>query len=205
MPSQPSPRTGLPPTRLLLCGALLLSTLLCGCYVEQGPDPVITTEDDSKRAERTGAELAVQASERYRSEDWFRFNALSWASDAHQRLLVDVHGNRPALATYGSTAEARRGAILVLHSWVSSQKISRGPLWLMIKMERGYDTNHGDWFYAEIAPDGRLTRAGNSANENTRACASCHDRAQETDHLFGLPESARKKDGMYWRRDTYKD
>lgn len=50
----------------------------------------------------------------------------------------------------------------------------------MVKMDAGYDTEHGDWHYAIVSGDGtKVVTEGKIAG-----CVNCHDNA-EKDYLFG--------------------
>ena len=181
---------------------LLLMASLTACYVPKrgGPETIKTDGEEQKKI--TGEEIAKQTVTQYRGSKWVQFNDKSWTSDAHDRMLVDVYGNRASLATYGSASEARRGSTLVMHSWISSQKIATGPVWIMVKMERGYDTDYGDWYYAQVGANGNVLRAGSSEDSGIKKCASCHAEVMDHDYLFGIPDAAKKRDGMYWRRNT---
>jgi hypothetical protein len=61
----------------------------------------------------------------------------------------------------------------------------------MVKMEEGYDSEHGDWWYGvydesgtEMAYEGRIPE-----------CINCHAMAKETDYLFAR-SVMKKLDGI---------
>jgi hypothetical protein len=61
----------------------------------------------------------------------------------------------------------------------------------MIKRERGFDKEAGDWEYLVIDGEGKVTRS----KEETAHCRSCHERSKGNDYVFRtyLPKPATRK------------
>ena len=70
-------------------------------------------------------------------------------------------------------------------------KVQPGPLFLMEKMEAGFNPETGDWRYNMIMPNGTVfgTTKGKDAAK-VQFCADCHG-GSENDSLFFLPEEHR--------------
>lgn len=70
-----------------------------------------------------------------------------------------------------------------------------GPLFIMEKMQAGFNAESGDWRYTMIMPDGSVfgTTKGRGAAK-MKFCAECHASVGEAqDHLFFLPAEYRVK------------
>ena len=85
------------------------------------------------------------------------------------------------------------GAILAKDSFVvgGDGSVGRGPLFLMEKMEPGFNPDSDDWRYSMIMPDGNLFGVTNGTNSNAVAfCITCHVVAP-VDHMYFLPMDLR--------------
>ncbi len=88
------------------------------------------------------------------------------ANDAAKEPLASGHGDVPVGAKIIEVHYERAGAG------------GRGPLMMMEKREKGFDSDHGDWRYVVVASTGELVKDG-----AIESCAGCHDDAPH-DHLF---------------------
>ncbi len=58
-------------------------------------------------------------------------------------------------------------------------------LTLMIKREKDYDPQGGDWEYVQSSQDGQILMVGNSSDPQIKsACQSCHSNMAERDYIF---------------------
>jgi hypothetical protein len=128
--------------------------------------------------------------------DWSRFNTAPYRSATHGQRFVNNYANEAAQA-YGRYEEAGifpPGAIIAKDSFSVTREgeVRPGPLFVMEKMEPGFNYVSGDWRYIMIMPDGELfgmTRGVNA--ERVEYCIGCHLVQEERDHLFFLPEDYR--------------
>ena len=127
---------------------------------------------------------------------WQRYNTAPYRSATHGLRYVNNYANELA-SDYGRYEQAGRlpvGAIVAKDSFSISLEGERrpGPLFVMEKMEAGFNYVSGDWRYSMIMPDGEvfgMTKGFNS--ERVQYCIGCHLAKEDQDHLFFLPESVR--------------
>jgi hypothetical protein len=80
------------------------------------------------------------------------------------------------------------GAILIKESFkdVNQKPGPRGPVYMMEKRARGYDTANADWHWTVIEPDGKVGMSGSGRRDlETFVCAECHAKARANDLVFG--------------------
>jgi hypothetical protein len=72
-------------------------------------------------------------------------------------------------------------------------KVTLGPLFLMEKMQPGFNEVSGDWKYTMIMPDGStFGTTGGAGDAAVEFCNECHAAvAEDQDYLFFLPEEYR--------------
>ncbi len=128
---------------------------------------------------------------------WRRFNSAPYPAATHGNRYVSNYGN-PAAEAYGRFEQAGRlpvGSILAKDSITVSEdgQAMPGALFLMEKMEAGFNYVSGDWRYTMIMPDGSLFGTTNGeGTERVRFCISCHLAVEKQDHLFFIPEEYRQ-------------
>ncbi|MBE9554491.1 MAG: cytochrome P460 family protein [Proteobacteria bacterium] len=127
---------------------------------------------------------------------WRRFNKAPYRSATHGARYVNNYANRAGQA-YGAFEQADilpKGSILLKDSFTATADggIYPGPMFVMEKMDVGFNPKSGDWRYSMIMPDGSLfgETKGVSA-EAVQFCIGCHATRQQYDHLFFLPEEFR--------------
>ena len=72
------------------------------------------------------------------------------------------------------------GSILIKPLYPDEERSETNKLTIMIKMEKGYDTEHGDWWYGvydETGMEGWY-------RGKIQSCIKCHVQAKETDYMF---------------------
>ena len=127
---------------------------------------------------------------------WPRYNTTPYRSATHGQRFVSNYANTTAQA-YGLHEEAGVlpvGSILVKDSFTVTDDgiVQPGPLFVMEKMEAGFNYVTGDWRYTMIMPDGSLfgeTMGDNS--ERVDYCIGCHlaTTVEGHDHIFFVPEA----------------
>ncbi|NNJ75182.1 MAG: hypothetical protein HKP56_08480 [Anderseniella sp.] len=166
-------------------------------------NPALLTGED---AERLYTELKSDMATRYglsgqpgvvNYQTWKRYNRVPYPSVSHGNRYLSNYGN-PAAAAYGRFEQAGRlpvGSILAKDSITVSKngQAMPGALFLMEKMESGFNYVSGDWRYTMIMPDGSLFGTTNGeGTERVRFCISCHLAVEQQDHLFFIPEEYRQ-------------
>ncbi len=127
---------------------------------------------------------------------WRRFNSAPYRSAQHGQRYVNNYGNRTGEA-YGGFENAGVmpvGTVLAKDAFsVDKQgRVRPGPLFIMEKMDKGFNAPSGNWRYVMILPDGSLLGETNGENsENVAFCVPCHAAEADRDHLFFLPKEFR--------------
>ncbi len=72
-------------------------------------------------------------------------------------------------------------------------QLSAGPLFLMEKMNAGFNADTGNWRYTMIMPNGSVFgTTGGAGSAKMRFCADCHlSVAPEVDSMLFVPEEYR--------------
>jgi len=127
---------------------------------------------------------------------WARYNAAPYGSATHGQRFVSNYANEAAAAygLYEGAGKFPEGSIIAKDSFSVTRKgeVRPGPLFVMEKMEAGFNYVSGDWRYIMIMPDGELFGMTKGVNaERVEYCISCHLVQEEKDHLFFVPEDYR--------------
>jgi len=130
--------------------------------------------------------------------DWRRFNSAPYRSATHGERFVNNYGNMKGLAyaRFEAAGEMPEGTVLAKDSFAVTDEgnIFTGPLFLMEKMEAGFNPASRDWRYSMIMPDGSLFGITNGqGSTRVEFCVTCHETAgDENDHLFFVPQDYRQ-------------
>ena len=172
---------------------------------------------DSEEANRIydlikGALAKVYGSSGYEDADKYqsfkRHNQAPYLSSTHGNLYLNNYANQIA-DKYGEFEQAGQlpvGSVLFKDSFsvtevsqsfsdtTESRQIVLGPLFIMRKMEQGFNRVTGDWQYIKIQPDGKVIgMTGGAGAERVEYCIGCHLAREEFDHLYFVPENYRSK------------
>lgn len=129
-------------------------------------------------------------------QSWTKFNTSPYPSATHGQRLVNNYANSIASA-YGKHEEAGtlpKGSIVAKDSFVVARngEVTVGPLFLMEKMEEGFNYVSGNWRYTMIMPDGSIFGTTKGANaDRVEFCIGCHLAREANDHLFYTPKEYR--------------
>ncbi len=127
---------------------------------------------------------------------WQRVNRYPYRSDTHGSRYVNNFANPAAIrAGYPDGSAMPAGAAIAKDSFTVKQDGGHypGALFIMEKLESGLSPETGDWRYVMVLPDGSIF--GDSRGDNAAAtafCAECHAQRADRDHLFGVPDAARR-------------
>lgn len=121
---------------------------------------------------------------------WTRYNTAPYRSVPHGRSYHSNYANATARAygRYENAGTLPVGSVLAKDSFSIRRdgQVLPGSLFLLEKMQPGFNPESGDWRYTQILPDGSVlgTTKGDNA-EYVGYCVPCHAAAGEgRDHLF---------------------
>jgi len=120
-----------------------------------------------------------------------------WKKVNDKPVLSETHGNRWVFTYLNKKAESAglagkfpfpEGAVLAKESFENEggKPGAKGPLFIMEKRKKGYDTANSDWQYAIVNLDGSVAMSGSGKKgSSTEFCAACHRAAKVNDYVFG--------------------
>ena len=128
---------------------------------------------------------------------WSNAAAAPYPSATHGERYVNNYYNAAAsaYAAYEDAGAMPAGSVLVKDSFSVDAKgrVTVGPMFMMTRMEAGFDAGTLDWQYRTIMPDGSVAgTTGGAGAAAVRFCADCHNAAAENDALWFLPAEFRK-------------
>lgn len=127
--------------------------------------------------------------------EWDLYNTEPYLSALHGSRYVNNYAN-DAAESYGEWEDGgpmQAGGILAKDSFLvgGDGAVGRGPLFLMEKMEAGFNPDSDDWKYSMILPDGNFFGVTNGVNSSAvEFCIGCH-LAAPVDQMFFLPDEFR--------------
>ena len=130
-------------------------------------------------------------------QNWRNVAARPYVSDTHGARFVNNYANDIGADNYSLFEEAGPspvGTVLAKDSFTvgAGGAVGAGPLFLMEKMEAGFNADTGDWRYTLIMPNGRTIGAtGGKGAARVSFCADCHLGVEEYDSRFFLDEEYR--------------
>ncbi len=129
-------------------------------------------------------------------QKWLRASAKPYPSKTHGGRYVNNYANQAgaAYAAYDAAGTLPPGAVIAKDSFSVTRdgRVYPGPLFVMEKMEAGFNAPSRDWKYAMIMPDGSLFGETNGVGaENVAFCIACHAAHGSEDHLFFVPDAVR--------------
>ena len=139
---------------------LIVFSLFIGCGDEE------EKSQDEKTAENIWQEIQGY-SEWGQSIDWTGIKA---SLDGTHGNFVQIWLNGKALPSFedSSSSELPYGSICVKEGYSSSDGSTINSITVMKKIE-GFDSDHGDWFWASYDSNGDINKAG-----SVSSCYNCH-------------------------------
>jgi hypothetical protein len=128
---------------------------------------------------------------------WKRYNKTPYRSTTHGERFVNNYANDAARAyvKYEKLGRLPPGAMIVKDSFTVTDQgaLLTGPLFLMEKMDAGFNARDGDWRYMMIREDGTIAGLSGGVNsKNVEFCAECHNSAPSShDRLYFMPDNVR--------------
>ena len=98
-------------------------------------------------------------------------------------------------ARYEDAGAMPPGTVLAKDSFSVNKKgqVVIGPLFLMNKMNAGFNAETLNWQYQMIMPDGSVFGTTNGpGSAKVQFCADCHNAMEDQDALWLLPEEYRR-------------
>ena len=129
--------------------------------------------------------------------NWRNVAAQPYVSDTHGARYVNNYANDIGAENYALFEEAGpapAGSVYAKDSFTVTGNggVGAGPLFLMEKMEAGFDPDTGDWRYTLIMPTGRVIgTTGGKGAAKVGFCADCHLGVEDQDSRFFLDEEYR--------------
>ena len=109
-----------------------------------------------------------------------KLNTEALESNAH-RAWFDIYVNTLAKKAYVEKLSLLPvGSIVVKPLYPDPERSETAKLTIMIKMEKGYDTENGDWWYGVYDESGMEGKH----QGKIQSCIKCHTLARETDYMF---------------------
>jgi hypothetical protein len=100
-----------------------------------------------------------------------RFDAELFATDAARAALTTANGEFPVGSRFVEAHFEKTTSAMPAEQ-------ATGPLFMMEKMAKGFDADHGDWKFVALSSVGELVAQG-----KIESCVGCHDDAAH-DHVF---------------------
>ena len=167
-------------------------------------NPASLNDED---AERIYADLKSRLEQAYRRsgdpsaiayQGWTRYNTAPYRSASHGNRFINNFANDKA-RSYGRYEEAGRlpvGSVVVKDSFTVSEDgtVTPGPLFVMEKMETGFNYVSGNWRYIMVEGDGTLFGVTKGpGSKKVEFCIGCHLAVEEQDHLHFIPAEYRRR------------
>ena len=131
---------------------------------------------------------------------WTNANTAPYVSDTHGGRLVNNYANSQGgylYVKFEDSGTMPAGSVLAKDSFVAQPdgRLAIGPLFVMEKMNDGFNAESGDWRYTMVMPDGSVFgRTKGAGAASVEFCNACHAATAETqDYMFFLPEEHRAK------------
>ncbi len=130
---------------------------------------------------------------------WPRYSKHAYQSGTHGNRYVQNYANAKA-RVYGAFEKAGimpAGGAIAKDSFavMPDGRVAVGPLFLMEKMDAGFNPGSDDWRYTMIMPNGSIFGAtGGKGAAKMQFCAECHITvAPEVDSMMFMPDEYRAK------------
>jgi len=128
--------------------------------------------------------------------DWPRFSIRAYPSESHGGRHLQNYANAAAkaYAKWEQAGTMPAGTQLAADSFTLHPEgtASVGPLFLMEKMEAGFNPDSEDWKYTLIMPDGSTVgTTGGEGSTSVEFCFECHKALSSTDSMLLVPPDLR--------------
>ena len=98
-------------------------------------------------------------------------------SQPHGALLRTFVNNAAFDAIKAKAGKYPVGSVVIKDNHMPDGKLDK--ITVMVKRLKGYDPEHGDWFWAEYTSTGKVEMAG-----KVQMCVACHAKVRPQDYVF---------------------
>lgn len=129
-------------------------------------------------------------------QNWKKYNTAPYISSTHGNHYLNNYANKTA-KNYGlfeKTGVMPEGSVIAKDGFAitNSDQILLGPLFIMQKMQKGFNRVTRDWKYIQVQPDGKLLGETNGKGTNkVKYCIDCHSVMDHQDNLYFIPSEYR--------------
>ena len=129
-------------------------------------------------------------------QGWTRYSTVAYPSATHGGRFVQNYADERAQSygKYESGGTMPIGAQLAKDSFSvkASGKVAVGPLFIMEKMQAGFNKASDDWRYTMVMPNGAIFGTTNGAGSaKVEFCIGCHQAGADRDSMLFMPEEYR--------------
>jgi len=128
---------------------------------------------------------------------WTKVNTSPYQSATHGNRYVnnyaDPHGDY-RYKKFESAGTMPLGSVLAKDSFIvrPDGRVAVGPMFVMEKMNAGFNKGSGDWRYTMIMPNGKIAGQTRGKGMSMKFCAECHASvAPDQDHVLLVPDEFR--------------
>jgi len=152
---------------------------------------------DCARPEMAAAYARSGVADAARYTEWTRYATGPYESATHggRRVVNWANATGAAYGRYEKAGVLPPGSVLAKDSFSVDAKgrVGIGPLFMMTKMDPGWNAGTMDWQYRMVMADGSVfgTTGGRGSAKMT-FCADCHNAMADHDALWFLPEAYRR-------------
>lgn len=155
---------------------------------------------DCLKGEMTAAYAKAGLSQIKGYTDWLAINDAPFQSGTHGSRYVnnyaDSHGDY-RYKLFEKSGKMPLGSVLAKDSFAvqPNGKVAIGPMFVMEKMNKGFNKASFDWRYTLVMPNGKIVgMTGGKGSANVKFCYECHvSVADDQDSMLFVPDEARKK------------
>jgi hypothetical protein len=107
-------------------------------------------------------------------------------SDPHRGGYVAIYVNAKGRESYLSETPGKfaEGTVIVKEKLRNQDAAKPEELGVMVKMQKGFDREAGDWQFLFVDKDKELTKTRSQLTN----CIECHRRQADKDYVFGQPK-----------------
>lgn len=190
-PSDPAVPAGAPPVPAAIPKAAPLPSLYTEtvCKIRDGralPPNVASSAYNCLKARMRYAQSEHPLAKNY--DGWSRLDGAPFFSKVHGNRYVAVFANDRALTTLTAAPDAPivSGVAMATPTFSLSEDgtLEPGPLYVLEKMQKGFDTPSGNWRYTVIGPEGDIigvTKGQHS--EEVDFCKGCNRKSADAVYL----------------------
>jgi hypothetical protein len=168
---------------LVLACLVLAGNRVVGQDAEQGDD-----QDTAKAAEKDTTRSFEQKFWKWLQKVEYREHFAPWPGmekgfypgQSPHGAKLKLFVNRPVVT---NPDKPGYNAVIVKENFTEDEKLA--AVTIMYRMKKGYDPDHGDWYWAKYLPDGKVAEAdGMKIAGRVKSCIECHASAKGDDYIF---------------------